>query len=302
MLNPASLIEPLEASPHQAIPYHDRWVKLLCIPVWAVFFRHIAEPARLVDLLRSPQYYIDILFMLAATFFLWQLNLYIIHWADRRYSWAEHPTHRLVVQGTLAYGITSMLIVLLSLGYYNLILLEPQQLNISYLLLTEVPVNLMFVSVMHMVYTGLWMIRYHKQRVAAILQEIEQFEKLPATIPAKEPVENFKKILLVNQGRGLVPLATDQVTYIYTANEACFVKTMEGQTFTVDGTLEQLVEQLPPRDFFRISRQSVVRREAIKRVDLETSGRLLLKLAQGQVGSLTVSRRRAQDFKQWMEA
>lgn len=302
MLLPLALFNPPGVSPYQAIPYPDRWIKLLCIPLWAVFFRHVAEPARLVDLLRSWQYYIDILFMLAAAYLLWQLNLYIIHWADRRYSWAEHPTQRLMVQGTLAYGITSTLIVLLSLTYYNLILLEPQQLNFSYLLLTDVPVNLMYVSVIHMVYTGLWMIRYHKQKVAALLLEIEHMENMSATIPAKDSVESFKKTLLVNQGRGLVPLAADQLACIFTANEACFVRTHEGKTYTVDGTLEQLLEQLSPKDFFRISRQFVVHRGAIKRVDGESSGRLLLHLLEGHPASLTVSRRRTQEFKQWMEA
>ncbi len=302
MLQPALLIEHPSEATQQAGPYPDRWIKLLCIPLWAVFFRHIAEPARLADLLMSPQYYIDILFILLAAVFLWQLNLSIVRWADQRYSWAANTTRRLLVQGGLAYGITAALIVLLSLLYHGFMQLEPHGFNASYLFLSELPVNLLFVTIIHMIYTGLWMIRYHKQSVATLNREIERLEMQALDTKEAESEDAFKQTLLVNQGRGLVPLATAQIACIFTANEASFARTLEGKAFTVDGTLEQLEEQLSPREFFRISRQFIVQRGAIRRVEGESSGRLLLHLPPGNPATVTVSRRRAQLFRQWMEA
>jgi hypothetical protein len=275
--------------------------------VWAVFFRHVAEPAQLSELLRNPQYYMDILFIMAASFILWYINLYVIRRLDRRYSWATHPRQRFKIQAFYAYGLMTLLIVSLVLIYYQFVVLELHPLNVSYLLLTELPLSLMFVTIIHLLYTGLWMIHYHKKSVLVLHEQIANLIRPVST----EPIEangtevnrtgDYKRTLLVNQGKGFVPLSIEQVAYIFIANEVSLVKTMDSKTYSIDGSLEQLIGQLSPQDFFRISRQFIVQRKAIKKVESETSGRLLLHLLPEHTSEVTVSRRRAPDFRLWME-
>jgi hypothetical protein len=286
----------------QSVTYRDRWIKLLCIPVWAIFFRHIAESARLSELLRNPQYYLDILFIMTAAFIIWQINLYIIQSLDKRYSWVSHTRQRFSLQVICAYGIMTLLIILLALIYYHFVVLELHQLNVSYLLLTELPLNLIFVTIIHLIYTGLWMIHYHKKTVSILYEQITVLARPVSIEPEANRMEDlYRRTLLVNQGKGIVPLPTEQVAYIFTANEVSIVRTLEGKLFTVDGTLEQLTEQLSPQDFFRISRQFIVQKRAIKKVESETSGRLLLHLQPEHTCEVTVSKRRSPDFRQWME-
>ncbi|MDO1449058.1 LytTR family DNA-binding domain-containing protein [Rhodocytophaga aerolata] len=284
-----------------SVPYADRWMKILCIPLWAIFFRHTAETAQVIDLLRSPQYYIDILYIMLASFVLWQINVYLIQWIDKRYSWAEETRKRFYIQGALGYGITALLIASFSVVYYTVVLLEPQPLNVSYLLLTEICLSLLFVTIIHLLYTGLWMIHYHRQCLVSLEEEIRTLEKNHAFHgEVNSPEEPKKRTLLVHQGKGLVPVATEQIAYIFLANEVSIVRTLSGQSYTVDGTLEQLTEQLSSKDFFRISRQCIVQKGAIRKVDNESSGRLLLHIQPEHTEQLTVSRRRAPEFKNWM--
>ncbi len=270
--------------------------------MWSIFFRHTAETAQVIDLLRSPQYYIDILYIMLASFALWQIHVYLIRWIDRRYSWASEPRKRVYIQGALGYGITILLIASFSGVYYTVVLLDPQPLNVSYLLLTEIALSLLFVTIIHLLYTGMWMIYYHRQCLVSIEEEIRALEKPIAFLKEIYPVEEPKKrTLLVHQGKGLVPVAMEQIAYIFLTNEVSIVRTLSGQSYTVDGTLEQLTEQLPSQDFFRVSRQCIVQKGAIRKVDNESSGRLLLHIEPEHNEEVTVSRRRAPEFKHWME-
>jgi DNA-binding LytR/AlgR family response regulator len=271
--------------------------------VWAIFFRHVAEPTQLSQLLRDPQYYLDILFIMLASFILWHINLYIIRRLDRHYSWVTQTRQRFTIQALCAYGLMTLLIVSLALVYHYFVVLELHPLNVSYLLLTELPLNLMFVTIIHLLYTGLWMIHYHKKSVSVLNEQIANLTTSVSNEPSivNGTGELYKRTLLVNQGKGFVPLSTEQVAYIFIAGEVSFVKTMDGKTYSIDGTLEQLIEQLSPQDFFRISRQFIVQRKAIKKVESETSGRLLLHLQPEHTSEVTVSRRRAPDFRLWME-
>jgi hypothetical protein len=54
-------------------------------------------------------------------------------------------------------------------------------------------------------------------------------------------------------------------------------------------------------EFFRISRQYIVQRRAIRKVESETSGRWLLHLQPENTSVVIVSKRRVPDFRLWME-
>jgi DNA-binding LytR/AlgR family response regulator len=146
------------------------------------------------------------------------------------------------------------------------------------------------------------MIQYHKQTISELENRMASAQELSGTPVESQPKkEESRKTLLVNQGKGLVPLEVAQVAYIYTSQEMVLVKTLEGNVFTLDASLEQLEEQLSPYTFFRISRQFIVQKKAVKKVESESSGRLLLHLQPQPAGEVTVSRRRAPEFRQWLD-
>lgn len=154
---------------------------------------------------------------------------------------------------------------------------------------------------LHLAYTMYWMLAYHRRTVAALHLRIAGLEAAsqPTPLP-QEPPSASPKTLLVNQGKGLVPVATDQIAYIFVTNETSIVKTNDNQSYTIDATLEQLGERLAPSDFFRISRQCIVHRQAIRKVENDGSGRLSIQLVTRPSEETVVSRRRVAKFRQWL--
>jgi hypothetical protein len=283
--------------------YPDRWLRLICVPLWSIFYRHIGEPAPLISLLRSAQYYLDLLFIMVAAFILWELNGFIIKQMDKRYSWVTEKQERFYRQALLGFVATCVYVFGLTYLYNETVLLNPAPYNLSYVLSTDIPVNLMFAGIIHLLYTGLWMISYHRQLVGELQGKLAHLQQTAFSLQnsATEEVSTFRKTLLVNQGKGQAPVATEEVAYICIINEMTLLKTLQGQSYTIDASLEQLEGQLSPYTFFRISRQFIVQKKAVKKVESESSGRLVLHLHPRPDTEITVSRRRAADFRQWLD-
>jgi hypothetical protein len=245
----------------------------------------------------------DLGFALVVISMIWLMNRLLIQQLDRQYSWATQTFQRFIIQAIMAYGSTFLFMLLVSFVYNELIVQRAAVFDINNVFSADIPTSLLFVTITHLLYTGMWMIQYHKHTMQSLQQKLAYLQQLqPASqaVDVKED-DSYKRTLLVNQGKGFVPLSTEQVAYIFIAGEVSFVKTIDGKTYSIDGTLEQLTEQLSPQDFFRISRQFIVQRKAIKKVESETSGRLLLHLQPEHTSEVTVSRRRAPDFRLWME-
>lgn len=79
------------------------------------------------------------------------------------------------------------------------------------------------------------------------------------------------------------------------------LRNLQGQSFTIDQTLEQLEESLPKSEFFRLNQQIIAHRQAIRKVETDGSGRLLLQLNPVFSEEVTVSRKKAGVFKNWMQ-
>jgi DNA-binding LytR/AlgR family response regulator len=78
------------------------------------------------------------------------------------------------------------------------------------------------------------------------------------------------------------------------------IRNREGQSFSIDQTLEQLEEALPKTEFFRLNRQIIAHRQAVRKVESDGTGRLLLHLTPAFSEEVSVSRKKAGVFKAWM--
>ena len=99
-----------------------------------------------------------------------------------------------------------------------------------------------------------------------------------------------------------------------TADIACFyseskdnhVVTRDGATYVVDNSLDTIITELDPAQFFRISRSCIVAKESVESITKLFGGRLLVSLPdhakrRGDGPDLTVSRARVDDFLAWLE-
>lgn len=111
---------------------------------------------------------------------------------------------------------------------------------------------------------------------------------------------DYKKALLVAYKDKLIPLATKDIAYFYTEHKLVKAVTFSNAKYDIDDSLEKLSQQLAPNEFFRINRQYIVSRNAIKDASIWFASRLALNLTVPTTERLYVSRLNINEFKQWL--
>ena len=167
--------------------------------------------------------------------------------------------------------------------------------NIEIVFMTDIPMACMFLLVMHLLYTGMWLRVYHLRVVEGLQARINSLENATHTSTGRA-----LRSLLVNQGKAQVPLSLEEIAYLSVAGDLCVIRNLQGQSFTIDQTLEQLEESLPSSEFFRLNRQIIAHRQAIRKVEADGTGRLLLQLSPAFSEEVSVSKKKAGVFKDWM--
>lgn len=110
----------------------------------------------------------------------------------------------------------------------------------------------------------------------------------------------YKQAFLLHTRDKLIPVASKDIAWFYTTNEASWAYTFDKRRFMVEFTLEQLQKQLNPRDFFRANRQCIIQRKAITEVEFYFNGRLLVKADPATEDHVLISKARVPEFKVWM--
>ena len=111
----------------------------------------------------------------------------------------------------------------------------------------------------------------------------------------------YKQRFLISKGDALIPLSTSQVAYIYTEDKAVMIKTIEGKSFFLSYSLDDLESQLDPSQFFRLNRQFITSINAIAKISQYFNGKLKIELNPRQLGEVIVSRAKTPLFKNWLE-
>lgn len=116
------------------------------------------------------------------------------------------------------------------------------------------------------------------------------------------PIErSYKKRFTVKIGQHLKMLPVEEIECIYSENKGTYAATVEGRSYLLETTLEELQEDLQPELFFRVSRKFYINVNAIKDMVSYTNSRLQIKLHHFDEFDIIVSRERVKEFKDWLE-
>lgn len=105
--------------------------------------------------------------------------------------------------------------------------------------------------------------------------------------------------LLVNQKDKIIPLPIQDIALFYIEYEGTFLLTFEGKSFTIAKPLEEL-ERLIGDDFFRVNRQYLVNRQAVKHASYSMSRKLIVYLSVAYQNVVTVSKEKSPLFLSWL--
>ncbi|WP_445457879.1 LytR/AlgR family response regulator transcription factor [Flavobacterium sp. HNIBRBA15423] len=116
------------------------------------------------------------------------------------------------------------------------------------------------------------------------------------------PVEReYKTRFSVKIGQQIKVIPIQEVECFYSENKGTYLHTFENRDYLLDTTMEQLENELNPKDFFRINRKFILPLKGIKEIQMHTNSRLKIILPSYKEDEIIVARERVNDFKNWLD-
>lgn len=113
---------------------------------------------------------------------------------------------------------------------------------------------------------------------------------------------DFKERFMVKSGGGKINVITiDSVAYFFAEGKYTFLVDKKGVEHLIDSTLEKLVNELNPANFYRINRQFIVGINAIEKMYAWTKSRIKIELNPASKQDVIVSVERSPEFKKWLD-
>lgn len=146
-----------------------------------------------------------------------------------------------------------------------------------------------------------------------LLQSLNKFDKLKRMFSAghsqyeaklagllKQLQPGYKSTLLVHFQDKIIPLKTDDIQFIYAVGGIVTAHTRQNKHL-LSLTLDELEQQLSPRQFFKANRQFIIHRNAIDTVEYFFTRRLVVHLSCAVPEKIIVSKVKAPELLHWME-
>ncbi|MGV9004573.1 LytR/AlgR family response regulator transcription factor [Flavobacterium sp.] len=111
----------------------------------------------------------------------------------------------------------------------------------------------------------------------------------------------YKKRFTIKMGQQLKMIAIEDAECFYSENKGTYLHTLDNRDYLLDQTLEQLENELNPKDFYRVSRKFIIPLKSIKEIQLHSNSRLKVILPTYKEDEIIVARERVAEFKEWLE-
>lgn len=105
--------------------------------------------------------------------------------------------------------------------------------------------------------------------------------------------------LIPAKGDRLIPLDVADVLYFYIEEGAVYAVTTHNEKLLIPHTLDEVAASIDPSAFFRVNRQYIISRSAVKDMAVWFTGRLVVNLTVDTDEKIIVSRQKVSDFKDW---
>ena len=110
---------------------------------------------------------------------------------------------------------------------------------------------------------------------------------------------NLNKSFLIPFKDKLIPVASDDIAYVYSRDKKAEIACFSKREFTLDSSLDDFLKQLDPEQFFRANRQFIISHKAVTDLSMWFDGKLAVNLSLPTPEKIIVSRARTGEFKNW---
>jgi len=111
---------------------------------------------------------------------------------------------------------------------------------------------------------------------------------------------SFRHRLVVRVGKQIIPVLITEIAYFHVEGKNRHIVMDCGRQYFFDQKIDDLLQELDPRLFFRVSRRYVLSFHAIREIEIIDGGKLKLSLSPDPGEEVIVSRLRARDFLDWL--
>jgi uncharacterized RDD family membrane protein YckC len=261
--------------------YSDKLLWVLFYPIIALSFIFIANDNPFHLLIKLPSFKTDFLFALAVTFIVGLYLKWITHKLDKTIPRANFKERlkKQFIKGFIFPLIVSMLLELIYLYLINIPLSESSILNL------ELPLTILFLLLINFFYLGTYL--YHNK-----IKEV-------VTIIEKESQETeFVKFIFVQKGYSEEKVDIENCAFIKSSAKVLWLHTLNGETYRLNGTLEDWETKLAPT-FFKINRQYLATARSIESIEHTDTRKIKVLFGFQQEEDVFVSKANATSFKKW---
>lgn len=211
----------------------------------------------------------------------WIVVRQLIVFMDKRHPWKKgEETRRLLQQAPLV-------LLGMSMGYFSATILRTLFFKFWPIDWTEIwsidyPLAILFLLLINFLYFYLWQ---------------QNLQPDSANTSATREESPFTKIKVL-KGRAIVLLDPDQISFAYREHDINYLIDTKGVIYHWDDSLTALEASLP--GCFRLNRQYLVKREAVKTYSVKSNRNLSVRLISLEGKLLDVNKNKAAAFRRWL--
>jgi DNA-binding LytR/AlgR family response regulator len=112
--------------------------------------------------------------------------------------------------------------------------------------------------------------------------------------------KSYKERFSIFMGSSIKILEVADIEIIYSNDRATYAFTQHSKNLLMEGSLEQVFEQLNPKQFFKVNRKFAINFNGISEIIAYSNSRLQIKMKNYKEEEIVVSRERVKDFKDWI--
>ena len=114
------------------------------------------------------------------------------------------------------------------------------------------------------------------------------------------PEARYPERMLLRLKDKLIPIAVENVAFVYTADRTTQVYMNDGMCYTSEKSMEQITSQLDPKQFMRVNKQFLLSRQSVKEITIWFDNRLRVSLTVATPEDVYISKNKSSEFKAWL--
>ena len=111
---------------------------------------------------------------------------------------------------------------------------------------------------------------------------------------------SYRERFSVSYGQKIKSFGVSEIAYFYSKEGMTYAVLTDSKHYPVDYSLDNLLNELNPNDFFRINRQYLIKHSSIKQVHIFPKSHLKLELSPKPLDDIFVSIDKVTAFKKWL--